>query len=100
MDELHIPTPEELLDKPSATPLQAAMIKSLADVLSNKFAGSDVRVTLKEIIAGMETIHGKPTSDDRDKLELLMSKHGRRMSYDGPGYNESYDPNYTIGKKK
>gem|GEM_PF-4214446 len=43
---------------------------------------------------------GHPKSTDRDKLELIMSKHGRRMSYDGPAYNESYDSNYTIGKKK
>ncbi|MFA7284309.1 MAG: hypothetical protein WC004_00605 [Candidatus Absconditabacterales bacterium] len=101
MNELHIPSPEELLNKPGITAMQEAMAQSLVEILSNKFAGPDVCITLTEILTGVDTAKvGHPKSTDRDKLELIMSKHGRRMSYDGPAYNESYDSNYTIGKKK
>lgn len=102
MNPIQIPTPSEVTNKPSITPVQGALVWSLIEILQNEYTWSTIYVTLKQILQWVEPEVRKQTkSHDRDKLELIMSKHGRRMKYDGPAYNESYDSNYEIsGQKK
>ncbi len=100
MNPLKIPSPDEIIQQAKTTPLQEALAGSLVEILQNKFSWSSISVTLTEILWGVDKEKvWRPQSSDRDRLELIMQKAWWKMTYDGPGYNESYESYYKIGKK-
>ncbi len=99
----HIPTPEELLATKYTylTPIQEELVDSLLWILTAKFNGSIVRITLEEISSHVKKDSQSPIrSNDRDVLERVMIKNGRSMEYDGPGYSESYAAYFKVGTQK
>lgn len=106
MENNKIPTPQQILKSKTGklSDYQQALVDSLVEILSARYNGHMITVTLEEIAAWVKnTLKGSENQDnenaDRDALEVAMAKSGRKMSYDWPAYNESYASTYDISAK-
>ena len=73
------------------------LLKAVISILREKYVGKKLTVKLKEIKAKAGVSH--TINDDWEKMEFELRKVGWFVSYDGPGWDESYDAFYEIGAK-
>ena len=81
------------------------VIQAFNKVIAKNFNGKKSQFKLDEIInqilvEGMGQITRTQIFADRLlDVESIYEKHGWKVYYDSPGYNESYDANFTFTKK-
>ena len=96
---IKVPSPAEVLKSSQSCMSDTAykLLKAVIAILREKYVGKKLTVKLKEIKAKAGI--GSTTNDDWEKMEFELRKVGWFVSYDGPGWDESYDAFYEIGAK-
>ena len=96
-------TPKEIIDNLDEVILPV-VIQAVNNLLKTKFRGKSVTIKSKEIIAEIKRLGG-PSSKvlyDTNQMDFepIFRVFGWEVSYDRPGYNESYDSYYEFTPKK
>lgn len=81
-----------------------AVIQAVNELLKEKYRGSEVTIKQKDIVSRAVSIDnklaGKIIENKYLDFESLYEKSGWKVSYDKPGYNESYDAFFKFSPKK
>ncbi len=97
-------TPQEILeDLPNIIP--SFVFEAVNNLLKNKFRGSSVTIKQDEILAEIAKIQKTYSREEiyQNKwldFESVYSKHGWKVKYDKPAYNENYDAYFEFSMKK
>jgi len=97
-------TPQEVVDKKLET-LPDAVIRAFNTLIVKKFDGYESTVEQEEVIKAImaedETI-GRQEIFDNHWLDVedIYRKIGWNVTFDQPGYNESYNAYFSFKKKK
>ena len=81
------------------------VIKAVNNLLKKEFRGSSVKLLQKDVISEISKLDDSMTSkklfdNNWMDFESLFKKYGWSVVYDGPGYNETYEPNYEFTPRK
>lgn len=81
------------------------VIEAVNNLLKEKFRGISATILQKDIVAEIIRLDSKITSKQIfDKkwmdFEEIYKKNGWLVTYDGPAYNESYEPSFNFKVKK
>lgn len=93
--------PKDIIDN-IETSFPSFVIEAINNVLKRNFRGNQVNISQDEILK--EIVKLSPKRITKDKVfnnswmdfEPLYRKYGWEVRYDGPGYNESYEPFYIF----
>lgn len=104
MSEIKAISPDEIIQNLGKI-IPPAIIAAVNQLLMEKYRGTGVRITLKEIIAKAISIDETLTStiiSEKKYLDFedLYRKSGWAVSCDTSGYNENYDAYFIFKKKK
>jgi hypothetical protein len=96
--------PSDIMDNLD-TIIDPAVIQAVNEILKEKFRGDSVTILQKDIVSRAIKINSKLTSDILYKnhhldFEPIFRKAGWSVSYDKPGYNESYEASFEFKPKK
>lgn len=96
--------PSDIMDNLD-TIIDPAVIQAVNEILKEKFRGNSVTILQKDIVDRIMKINPALTKDVLYKnhhldFEQVFEKAGWSVSYDKPGYNESYEPSFEFKPKK
>jgi len=96
--------PSDIMDNLD-TIIEPAVIQAVNEILKEKFRGDSVTILQKDIVSRAIKINPKLTNDILYKnhhldFEPIFIKAGWAVSYDKPGYNETYEPSFEFRTKK
>lgn len=83
------------------------VIEAVNNILKKEYRGDSVTILQKEIMTEVMNLRTDLSLSKEDiyknhwlDFEPLFRKNGWNVSYDKPGYNESYEARFTFSKKK
>jgi hypothetical protein len=97
-------SPEEIIDKLEDI-IHPAIIQAVNKLLKSKFRGGYVTIKQKDIVEEAMKIDSTLLRKDIFEnhwmdFEKVYKKYGWIVTYDRPGYNESYEPSYEFKPKE
>lgn len=85
------------------TVLPAAVINAVNELLAKNYDGQRAVIKQKDIvgtiISQLDTTEREMLAKNWLNIEPLYELYGWKVSYDKPGYNESYDATFTFERK-
>jgi hypothetical protein len=94
--------PSEIEDKKTAT-FPDAVFESFNEMIIKNYSGISATVKQKDVVKLMvdKGLNQKQIIDNHWlDVEPIYRKEGWHVKYDGPGYNESYEPYFVFSKKQ
>lgn len=84
--------------------IHPAVIKAVNAILKEQYRGNSVTILQKDIVKKAKELCPGLTSDELFEkkhmdFEPLFRKAGWKVTYDKPGYNESYEPSFEFSAK-
>ena len=84
--------------------IHPAIIKAVNALLKEKYRGGTVTIKQKDIVSKAKEFCPELTSNeifDKEHMDFepIFIKAGWKVTYDKPGYNESYEPYFEFSAK-
>ena len=81
------------------------VVQAVNELLKEQYRGKEVTIKQKDIISKIQSLDSSLTSDiliNKKYLdfEKLYRDNGWVVSYDSPGFNESYEATFSFKEKK
>lgn len=97
-------TPDEAKNK-KANSIHPKMIETVNDLLAKHYNDHTIVLKQEDIISEfLKRVpeYGRKNIFDNNQLdfERVFKKYGWNVSYDRPGYNETYSPSFEFRRKK
>ena len=98
-------TPQEVADR-KVKSIPPEVIEVFNDLIAENFSGNSATVTVTQAVTRIKKRMGRRTNDEQIvergwlDIEPIFRETGWDVVYDQPGYNESYEANYTFTVKK
>lgn len=96
-------TPNEIMDN-LVNIIPDFVIQSVNNILTKKFRGNRISITLKEVETEILKISNTTSKEIYDNkwydFESIYIKNGWEVTYHTPDRDESYDPYFTFNIKK
>lgn len=95
--------PQEIIENLDKI-IPQVVIKAVNELLKEQYRGQAVTIKQKDIVARIQLFDSSLTNEVINKkkyldFEKLYRDNGWSVSYDGPGFNESYDATFTFKAK-
>jgi hypothetical protein len=96
-------TPKDV-ESIKAARMRPEMIEAANELIAEKWNGYNANFTVAELCARARLklkMEAKESFQDGElDIEVVFRKHGWRVEFDRPGYNEMYDAHWIFTKKK
>lgn len=76
------------------------VIKSFNELIAANYSDGSSTVMQKEVVIKIKEYEFAKFNNDWLNVEEIYRKAGWEVTYDGPGFNESYEPHYIFRKKR
>ena len=101
-DEVKPITPDEARDQ-IITPIPGGVIAAFNEMIGNNFRNGEATFTQKEVVSliciNMSVKSQKIYEQKWLDVEGLFEKMGWTVTYDKPGYNETYEATFTFKER-